>query len=122
MYYLISNENSEYQIIDDEIIKKSQVWSCSLLVKNIKNVDGKLYYEAVDGTLIHAGTIVKMSINKTKLVAKGLKLKYKNNWYTIKTLEGEEGIFIALLKPYDTGYIQVFTKIDMLDEIQDVKC
>ena len=43
MYYLISNENSEYQIIDDEIIKKSQVWSCSLLVKNIKNVDGKLY-------------------------------------------------------------------------------
>lgn len=22
MYYLISNENSEYQIIDDEIIKK----------------------------------------------------------------------------------------------------
>lgn len=122
MYYLISNENSEYQIIDDEIIKKSQVWSCSLLVKNIKNVDGKLYYEAVDGTLIHAGTIAKMSINKTKLVAKGLKLKYKNNWYTIKTLEGEEGLFIALLKPYDTGYIQVFTKIDMLDEIQDVKC
>lgn len=122
MYYLISNENSEYQIIDDEIIKKSQVWFCSLLVKNIKNVDGKLYYEAVDGTLIHAGTIVKMSINKTKLVAKGLKLKYKNNWYTIKTLEGEEGLFIALLKPYDTGYIQVFTKIDMLDEIQDVKC
>lgn len=122
MYYLISNENSEYQIIDDEIIKKSQVWSCSLLVKNIKNVDGKLYYEVVDGTLIHAGTIVKMSINKTKLVAKGLKLKYKNNWYTIKTLEGEEGLFIALLKPYDTGYIQVFTKIDMLDEIQDVKC
>ena len=122
MYYLISNENSEYQIIDDEIIKKSQVWSCSLLVKNIKNVDGKLYYEAVDWTLIHAGTIVKMSINKTKLVAKGLKLKYKNNWYTIKTLEGEEGLFIALLKPYDTGYIQVFTKIDMLDEIQDVKC
>ena len=122
MYYLISNENSEYQIIDDEIIKKSQVWSCSLLVKNIKNVDGKLYYEEVDGTLIHAGTIVKMSINKTKLVAKGLKLKYKNNWYTIKTLEGEEGLFIALLKPYDTGYIQVFTKIDMLDEIQDVKC
>lgn len=122
MYYLISNENSEYQIIDDEIIKKNQVWSCSLLVKNIKNVDGKLYYEAVDGTLIHAGTIVKMSINKTKLVAKGLKLKYKNNWYTIKTLEGEEGLFIALLKPYDTGYIQVFTKIDMLDEIQDIKC
>lgn len=122
MYYLISNENSEYQIIDDEIIKKNQVWSCSLLVKNIKNVDGKLYYEAVDGTLIHARTIVKMSINKTKLVAKGLKLKYKNNWYTIKTLEGEEGLFIALLKPYDTGYIQVFTKIDMLDEIQDVKC
>lgn len=122
MYYLISNENSEYQIIDDEIIKKSQVWSCSLLVKNIKNIDGKLYYEAVDGTLIHAGIIVKMSTDKIELVAKGLKLKYKNNWYTIKTLEGEEGLFVALLKPYDTGYIQVFTKIDMLDEIQDVKC
>lgn len=122
MFYLISGDNGERQIIDDQIFKSGNVWSCSQLVKGIKHNNEKLFYETVDGSLIHAGTIIKSSNEKKDLVAEGLKLKYQGRWYTIASVEGLDGLYVALIKPYDCGYIQVFTKIENLNLIEDVKC
>lgn len=128
MFYLIKDVNGKNQIIDNTIFSKGNVWSCSHLLRGVQAINDKLYYEAIDGSLSFAGNILKKSEKKTDLVAEGMKIKYEGKWHVVRTLEGEEGLFVAIPKPIedtdDSVFIQIFVRIEKLTErkIEDVSC
>lgn len=128
MFYLIKDVNGKNQIIDSTIFSKGKVWSCSHLLRDVQTINDRLYYEVIDGSLSFAGNILKKSDKKTDLIVEGLKIKYEGKWHIIRTLEGEEGLFVVISKPIgdvnDSAFVQIFVRVEKLIEskIEDVSC
>lgn len=128
MFYLIKDVNGKNQIIDSTIFSKGKVWSCSHLLRDVQTINDRLYYEVIDGSLSFAGNILKKSDKKTDLIVEGLKIKYEGKWHIIRTLEGEEGLFVVISKPIgdvnDSAFVQIFVRVEKLigSKIEDVSC
>lgn len=106
MFYLMKNK----KIIDSNIVNREQVWSCNQLVKKIFNIENDLYFETASGSKILAGAIVKSSDDRLNLIEEGLQIEYNSQWYTIRHLEGLEGLFIGVPSKMSNGDYKVVYK------------
>ena len=106
MFYLMKNK----KIIDSDIVNREQVWSCNQLVKKIFNVENNLYFETANGSKILAGAIVKSSNDRLALLEEGLQIEYNCKWYTIRRLEGLEGLFIGVPTKMSNGDYKIIYK------------